>query len=161
MNEPRRCYSCRHIDSCGYCSLYDLKRNPEESCINFKLPNKREWHYCLEPTAFDMRCDRCLGLGTKNPKDLSSGVGTNIWWSEYERLIWCYDCKIDTLGFAGIFTGPIPIHFASMITPFHRFNMITKEIEYCVLDVDDKGSITYMNEVDLAAYKLEKGLKKL
>lgn len=33
---------------------------------------------------YGMRCDKCLG--------------TNIAWSEYEGHIWCYACKVDTVG---------------------------------------------------------------
>jgi hypothetical protein len=56
---------------------------------------KREWCYCQQPVAYDMHCDKCKG--------------TNITWSEFEGMLWCYDCEIDTPGFPGIFDGPIPV----------------------------------------------------
>ena len=56
--------------------------------------NKRTWCYALPPVAYDMACDKC--------------GGTHITWSEFEGMIWCYDCQIDTPGFQGIFDGPIP-----------------------------------------------------
>ncbi len=56
---------------------------------------KRKWVYVCNPKKYDITCDKC----GKN----------NIEWSEYEHMIWCYDCKIDTPGTPGIFDGPIPI----------------------------------------------------
>ena len=56
---------------------------------------KREWCYAQHPYVYDIECDKC--------------AGTNITWSEYEKMIWCFDCEIDTLGTSGIFDGPIPV----------------------------------------------------
>ena len=61
---------------------------------------KREWCYIMKPAAYEMSCDLC--------------GGRNIIWSEFEHLIWCYDCKKDTSGNGGIFSGPIPVHFVKM-----------------------------------------------
>lgn len=55
--------------------------------------NKRTWHYVQNPKIYEMNCDKCNGQ--------------NIEWSEYESMIWCYDCQIDTEGFGGIFSGLI------------------------------------------------------
>ena len=55
---------------------------------------KRSWHYIHEPKFYEMLCDKC--------------EGSNICWSEFKGLIWCMDCKIDTRGNEGIFSGPIP-----------------------------------------------------
>ena len=55
----------------------------------------RERVFVLEPARYQIRCDLC--------------GGDNITWSEYEHLIWCYDCEKDTLGTGGIFDGPIPL----------------------------------------------------
>ena len=63
---------------------------------------KRKWIYVHHPTTYDIRCDRCWD------GDLNE-TGTNIDWSEYEGMIWCYDCKKDIGGFGGIFDGPIPM----------------------------------------------------
>lgn len=82
---------------------------------------KRTWHYILPPVAYDIACDKC--------------GGTNIYWSEYEKKIWCYDCKIDTDGTGGIFSGPIPMRAAYMLgLTFDRFNLETKQIERFNLD---------------------------
>ena len=99
---------------------------------------KRTWHYILPPTAFDMRCDKCW------EGDLSDGTGTNITWSEFEHMIWCFDCEIDTEGFAGVFDGPIPMYASRMLgITFDRFNMETNQIERfnietCEWDPPDK-----------------------
>ncbi len=65
---------------------------------------KREWIYVHHPVKYDIRCDKCWN------GSLEEGGGTHIDWSEYEGMIWCYDCKIDTGGYQGIFDGPIPLH---------------------------------------------------
>ena len=54
---------------------------------------KRKWVYIQEPPIYGITCDEC--------------DGSNITWSEWEQLIWCYDCQIDTEGSGGIFDGPI------------------------------------------------------
>jgi len=41
--------------------------------------------------------------------------GSNTTWSEYEKLIWCFDCKIDTRGTEGIFGGPVSVGVANMM----------------------------------------------
>lgn len=73
-----------------------------------KRLRKRKWVYVHHPTRYDIRCDHCWD------GDLNE-TGTNIDWSEYEHLIWCYDCKKDLPGFAGIFDGPIPIGAMEML----------------------------------------------
>lgn len=80
------------------------------------MKNKRTWYYCQSPVVFEMQCDKC--------------EGQNITWSEFERMIWCYDCEIDTEGYKGIFDGPVPIHISGLIgMSFDRYNMETCEIE--------------------------------
>ena len=82
--------------------------------------NKRTWHYIQQPATFDMACDKCGGI--------------NITWSEYEGMIWCYDCEVDTPGYPGIFDGPIPVQLSAMFgVLFDRFNMETQKIEKFVL----------------------------
>ena len=56
---------------------------------------KREWIYCQQPHVYDINCDKCGGV--------------NITWSEFQKLIWCFDCEIDTPGTSVIFGGPIPM----------------------------------------------------
>ena len=78
---------------------------------------KRKWVYILKPTAYEMSCDLCNG--------------NNITWSEYENMIWCYDCEKDTPGNGGIFSSPIPIQLAKMFgLSFDRIDLKTKEILY-------------------------------
>ena len=62
---------------------------------------KRTWVYAMHPTCYEICCDLCQG--------------TNIDWSEWEHMIWCYDCQKDTKGFGGIFEGPIPVDIMSML----------------------------------------------
>jgi hypothetical protein len=82
---------------------------------------KRTWHYIQNPREYEIHCDKCNGL--------------NIEWSEYERLIWCYDCKIDTKGTGGIFDGPIPIGACKVLgISFNRWDMINN----CVLTFDEE-----------------------
>jgi hypothetical protein len=54
----------------------------------------------MKPANYEISCDKC--------------GGTNITWSEFEKLIWCYNCKIDTRGTGGIFDGPIPVELCKM-----------------------------------------------
>ena len=55
----------------------------------------------MQPSAYEISCDIC--------------GGTNITWSEFQKMIWCFDCKKDTPGSGGVFDGPIPIHTAEML----------------------------------------------
>jgi hypothetical protein len=92
---------------------------------------KRKWCYVLPPYVYDMTCDKCHG--------------TNIEWSEWEHLIWCYDCKIDTEGDPGIFSGPIPIHTSQMLgIIFDRINLETEQIErFNIEETLAKGILVY------------------
>ena len=75
---------------------------------------KRTWCYCMKPTAYEISCDLC--------------GGTNIHWSEFEHMIWCYDCEKDTPGNPGIFDGPIPIKLCEMLgMSFDRIDLTTGE----------------------------------
>ena len=56
---------------------------------------KRKWIYIMKPDQYKISCDIC--------------TGSNIEWSEYDGMIWCYDCEKDTKGSEGIFGGPIPV----------------------------------------------------
>lgn len=79
--------------------------------------NKRTWHYVMKPASYCMQCDKCKGI--------------NIEWSEFEDMIWCYDCGIDTKGFDGIFGGAIPVMASQILgISFNRWNMVEQRIEY-------------------------------
>lgn len=89
---------------------------------------KRIWHYLLKPKEFEISCDKCQGH--------------NLEWSEWREMIWCYDCKIDTVGNPGIFGGPIPVHLcASLGMTFHRWDMKKKRIQF----FDEKTGIHKAN----------------
>jgi hypothetical protein len=76
---------------------------------------KREWIYIQEPAKYEMFCDKCGGV--------------NITWSEFEGHIWCYDCKIDTIGIGGIFDGPIPLELSKMFgVSFDRYYFKDKSL---------------------------------
>jgi hypothetical protein len=76
---------------------------------------KRKWVYVMKPTTYEIVCDKC--------------GGPNIAWSEFEGLVWCFDCKIDTRGSDGIFDGPIPLEIAKMFgISFDRFYLKNKSI---------------------------------
>ena len=76
---------------------------------------KRTWCYVMQPTAYEISCDKC--------------GGTNITWSEFEHCIWCYDCQIDTKGSDGIFDGPIPLNACLMLgLSFDRIDLETGKI---------------------------------
>ena len=75
--------------------------------VNKKM-KKRKWMYVMKPSNYEISCDKC--------------GGNNITWSEFERLIWCYDCEIDTKGTEGIFGGPIPLEVSKILgISFDRF----------------------------------------
>jgi hypothetical protein len=70
----------------------------------------RTWHYIQNPRDYGIECDKCNG--------------TNIQWSEYEHMIWCYDCEIDTQGTGGVFDGPIMVGVCGLLgMSFDRWNM--------------------------------------
>jgi len=85
----------------------------------------------MPPYFFDIACDKCNGR--------------NIHWSEYEHLIWCYDCQIDTKGTPSIFDGPIPIHASYLLgLTFDKFNLETNQIERLNLDkLDETGKLVW------------------
>lgn len=55
----------------------------------------------MNPAYYSIQCDLC--------------GGSNIEWSEWEKMIWCYDCEVDTPGTQGIFGGPIPVQLSQAI----------------------------------------------
>ena len=76
---------------------------------------QRKWVYVCKPAVYGISCDKCGGV--------------NIEWSEWEHMIWCYDCKIDTRGNPGVFDGPIPINAAGFMgMSFDRFYLKSKRI---------------------------------
>ena len=78
---------------------------------------KRKWIYIQKPQVYCIACDIC--------------GGDNIEWSEFEHLIWCYDCEKDTRGNGGVFDGPIPIGAAGLLgMNFDRIELKTGERLY-------------------------------
>lgn len=77
---------------------------------------KRVWAYVQKPHEYGIDCDLC--------------GGGNLHWSEFDGLIWCYDCEKDTEGTDGIFDGPIMIGVCGMMGMcFDKVNIETGEIE--------------------------------
>jgi hypothetical protein len=77
---------------------------------------RRTWHYVCKPAVYEIACDKCHG--------------TNIEWSEFEHMIWCYDCKIDTPGTGGIFDSPIPMGVTELLgMSLDRYNIKKDRIE--------------------------------
>ena len=84
---------------------------------------KRRWVYVCHPANYDIECEKCHG--------------TNITWSEWEHMIWCYDCEEDVSGTGGIFDGPIPINITEALgisfnrlylsSPDKMFKPVTRE----------------------------------
>ena len=75
---------------------------------------KRTWCYVMKPTAYEISCDLCGGI--------------NIHWSEFEKMIWCYDCEKDTRGNGGIFDGPVPLKLCEMLgMSFDRIDLKTNK----------------------------------
>lgn len=92
---------------------------------------KRTWHYVQKPAEYEIACDKCNG--------------TNIDWSEFEHMIWCHDCKIDTRGNEGIFGGPIPVQLAGILgMSFDRYEMEKKEIHKFINGKNGWDYIPYM-----------------
>lgn len=78
---------------------------------------KRDSCYCQKPTVYEISCDICGGI--------------NITWSEFEHMIWCYDCKKDTPGNPGIFGGPIPSEVCKMLgISFDKIEILTGDRLY-------------------------------
>lgn len=63
--------------------------------------NKRKWCFASPPADFGIKCDIC--------------GGDNLAWSEYEDLVWCFDCKIDTKGTENLLSGPVPVEVAALL----------------------------------------------
>jgi len=71
----------------------------------------------MKPTAYEISCDLC--------------GGSNIEWSEYEHMVWCYDCEKDTPGNGGIFDGPIGLELCRILgISFDRIDLKTETRRY-------------------------------
>ena len=78
---------------------------------------KRKWIYIQKPQAYSMTCNLC--------------DGTNIEWSEFEHMIWCYDCKKDVPGTEGIFNGPVGMGLCRLLgMNFDRIELKTDQRLY-------------------------------
>jgi len=79
---------------------------------------KRKWIYIQKPQDYGINCDLC--------------GGSNIEWSEFEHMIWCYDCQKDTPGDGGVFDGPIPMGASRLLgMNFDRVEIKTGQRLYC------------------------------
>ena len=78
---------------------------------------KRKWIYIQKPQCYCIKCNLC--------------GGTNIEWSEYEHMIWCFDCKKDVPGTGGVFDGPIPLGASRLLgMNFDRIELKTGQRLY-------------------------------
>lgn len=115
-----------------------------ESALTKKLKQelpKRAWVYLYPPAHYEVCC-------SKNRKH-------KVEWSEFEGLIWCFDCKKDMKGFGGIFDGPIPWEVTKLMLGelcFHRLNIVKQVIEY---PVHGKRKIYYRKSFSMTERYLE------
>jgi hypothetical protein len=117
---------------------------------------KRTHCYVQTPTKYDIVCPIC--------------GKTNTAWSEFEKHIWCYDCKEDVyvpVNESGIFSGPIPWGVCHRIfgLTFARFSLVTEKIEDVIEDDggewtqehNDLFNASFVNDAALNEYEsLEK-----
>jgi len=94
--------------------------------------------YCQKPTTYDINCPICKS--------------SNTTWSEFEKHIWCYDCKKDvliTLYSCGVFSGPIPVEIAKALgMSFDRVSMKGKLVKF-----ESKGwNDTWVRDEELYEY---------
>lgn len=76
---------------------------------------KRESCLVKKPQIYGIQCDIC--------------GGENLHWSEFDHLIWCYDCEKDTKGTAGIFDGPVPVELCYLMgMPLDEIDLKTGKI---------------------------------
>lgn len=90
---------------------------------------KRTECYIMQPYCYEITCDKC--------------GGKNITWSEWDRLIWCYDCEIDTRGNGGIFDGPVPIGVCEILgISFDKLDIASGKRLYMRLD-EENGKVLW------------------
>jgi len=78
---------------------------------------KRKWIYIQKPQSYGVSCNLCKGI--------------NIEWSEYEHMIWCFDCEKDVSGTDGIFNGPMLMHTSNLLgMNFDRIELKTGQRLY-------------------------------
>ena len=70
---------------------------------------KREWVYVLDPIEYECTCDKCHG--------------SNVTWSEWQNMLWCYDCQIDTEGYS-VFSGPVAYEACKLLLGDQCFDRI-------------------------------------
>ena len=93
---------------------------------------KRKWIYIQPPQHYCMECNLC--------------GGRNIEWSEYEHMIWCYDCKKDVPGNGGVFDGPIPLGASRLLgMNFDRIELKTGQRLY-MTQYHRNGKLTYCHK---------------
>lgn len=103
---------------------------------------KRTHCYVQKPGEYMIYCPLCHSQNTE--------------WSEFEKHIWCPDCKQDVLVpllNAGIFSGPIAIMVANMLgLSFSRINIDTLDI--IMYDQNDHGPFdnTWVRDEFLSKY---------
>jgi hypothetical protein len=111
--------------------------------LYLQAPKVQRTHcYVQKPVNYEIFCPLCQGHNTE--------------WSEFEKHIWCHDCKQDVLLpllDAGIFNGPIPTSVAEMVgLSFDRINIDTLDITK--FDPKDPGPFndTWVRDEYLSKY---------
>lgn len=93
-------------------------------------PKKRKWCYALGPEEFDMKCDRCGGV--------------DIEWSQWEGMIWCRHCQVDTDGENRLFAGGLIVSVSGNVQiSLDRVNMETGEVEWCYSNHAKGGDVEW------------------
>ena len=109
---------------------------------------KRTWVFVHNPVRYDIRCNKCWD-GEIND------TGTKITWSEYEHLIWCYDCGKDLAGTAGIFDGPVPIGVTELFgTSLNRIYLKSRKMFKLVVAEGGRGVYRQCGRKDIEKFTL-------
>jgi hypothetical protein len=96
--------------------------NPITNEINVKI--KRIWCYIQKPAQHEISCPKCKG--------------TNLDWSEWDKHIWCYNCKKDYSNYSSALSGPVPVQVATMLgLSLDMFNIETNEVKHYDLNKDE------------------------
>lgn len=97
---------------------------------------RRTWIYAMRPQSYEIACDKCNG--------------SNIHWSEYQHMIWCYKCNLDTPGTVGVFDGPIPLEVSKMLgVSFDRIHLKSHKLMKMMVPKNGKRVYWKMTDIDM------------
>lgn len=96
--------------------------HPETGESNIRV--KRVWCYFQKPSRHEIECPVCKG--------------NHLDWSEWDKNIWCYDCKKDYSNYTSALSGPVPIQLATMLgLSLDMYNLETQEVQHYDLNKND------------------------